>query len=199
MGVCPGCLCWSINFGIQHLNKRVVGQILSIVLASPTVVQMVSVMVVHMVMIDVVWVVMREMNHLVVDYFGLDQFEDGNRSSQHERQQAQCERLPRLQSNQSHGQRHQHGSLELQTDQERDDDLLNDAASCNFNYPRVVNKKDPQNWKIIVTHPPQQVQRLGGSRFHFRTPVLRRGMSVPPVSGTSGERPFLKSETPRSS
>lgn len=95
--------------------------------------QMVSVMRIHMVvvdvmrmMIDVVWI----MNHLVVDHLRLDQLEDGNGSGQHERQQAQSQRLPRLQGDQSHGQRDQHRSLELQTDQEGDDHLLDDTATC---------------------------------------------------------------------
>lgn len=67
-------------------------------------------------------------DHLVGD-LGLGQLEDEHRSAEDHGEKTEGEGLPGLQSDQSQSERYQRGSLELETQQERDHHLLDEAAT----------------------------------------------------------------------
>lgn len=71
---------------------------------------------------------MSVVDNLVGD-LGLRELEDQHRSAKHQREKTQRQGLPGLQGNESEGQGHQSGSLELQTKKERDHDLLDKTTT----------------------------------------------------------------------
>lgn len=72
----------------------------------------------------------RVVQDLDADHLGLGEPVDDHGGGQDQRQQAQREGLPGLERDDGDGHRDQHGRLELQAQQERDDDLPDETAAC---------------------------------------------------------------------
>lgn len=72
----------------------------------------------------------RVVQDLDADHLGLGEPVDDHGGGQDQRQQAQRESLPGLERDDGDGHRDQHGRLELEAQQERDDDLPDETATC---------------------------------------------------------------------
>lgn len=73
--------------------------------------------------------VVGQVHDLVVEHLGLGDLEDDHGGGEDDAEEAQGERLPRLERDERQGERHERAHLELETQQEGDDDLAQHAAS----------------------------------------------------------------------
>lgn len=68
--------------------------------------------------------------HDLVSNFRLGQLEDHHRTAKDQGQEAESQRLPRLQGDQSESEGHQGGRFELEAKQERYHDFLDETTTC---------------------------------------------------------------------
>lgn len=90
------------------------------------------------------------MGYANVTNLWLSKFENDNSGRHNKRQQTKGERFPGFQGNQCECERKQNGGLEFQTEHERNQNLLNEAASYKVKKERERKKNRKQTYKTDV-------------------------------------------------